>query len=421
VIALVDFERVVEETAGLNANSIGSSTIERGVRERQHAIAARDLQEYWTQLTEDDGERQALIEAIVVPETWFFRDAAAFTALQQFAQCEWSPAPGDRVMQVLSLPCSTGEEPYSIAMALLDAGLAPSRFRVRAVDISQRSLAHARRGVYGQGAFRGKDLDFRERHFTTTQHGQALSRRVRQQVRFQHGNLFAPGLFHAGEVFDVVFCRNLLIYFNQSTQERAVACLTRFLAPHGMLFVGSAETGVLLNHPYLSAKLPRAYAFRRTEPRPSPTVHATTLRRAVSVRPRVAPTPRTRTHVPPTGAVAPRSSAPPRSADTRQVDRIAQALKLANEGRFAQAAVYCEEQLRVGGPAPQAFHLLGLVRDATGDKAAAVECYRKALYLDPAHAEALIHLALLMEEQGRAAEARLLRDRFERLQPRMAP
>jgi chemotaxis protein methyltransferase WspC len=418
MIALADFERLVEGTSGLHAGSIGSSTIERGVRDRLHALGVREIQEYWTRVSQSQEELQSLIEAIVVSETWFFRDTTAFEALKQFVTMDWANrASSDSVLNVLSLPCSTGEEPYSIAMALLDAGLPPQRFRVLGVDISERAVAYARQGIYGRSAFRGQDVTFRDRYFAGDERGQAIADRVRRQVRFRQGNLFSS-MFAEPERFDVVFCRNLLIYFDQATQERAIARLTELLAPNGVLFVGSAETGVLLNHSLLSAQLPRAYAFRRQPAAITarPAAHTRPARRPVLATTGATAAAASGRSVPGTKAARPHTPQVPATAvSPAGGDRLLAARQLADQGRFAEAARSCEEQLRVAGPSADAFHLLGLVHDANGDRAAAAGCYRKALYLEPAHGEALIHLALLMEQNGREPEARLLRDRLRRV------
>jgi len=95
---------------------------------------------------------------------------------------------------------------------------------------------------------------------------------------------------------------------------------------------------------------------------------------------------------------------------------LAAATLLANEGRFAEAATCCEDHLQNQGPSANAFYLLGLVRDASGHQSESFACYRKALYLDPNHHEALIHLAFLMEQQGNKAAAQALRSRAQRLE-----
>jgi chemotaxis protein methyltransferase WspC len=122
------------------------------------------------------------------------------------------------------------------------------------------------------------------------------------------------------------------------------------------------------------------------------------------------PTPRTRHRNAPRTAPRDAPHALPSAPAIEDVQRLADA------GRVAEAAEACEAHLRAHGPSAPAFYLMGLVRDARGQASDAEACYRKALYLDPTHSEALAHLALLMDTQGRQADALVLRNRMRRLE-----
>jgi chemotaxis protein methyltransferase WspC len=298
-------------------------------------------------------------------------------------------------LRLLSVPCSTGEEPYSMAMALLDAGVPSARFQVDAMEISTRALDLAAAATYGRNSFRGSGAMGREHHFEPTTRGRRVCDRVRRQVRFRHGNLLVSPFVPGRDRFDIVFCRNLLIYFDRAAQDRAIQTLGALLKPEGLLFVGSSEGGLALNHAFVSARLPMAFAFRRSRAATT-RLAARPVRRAA--RQPIAP-------VPP-----PAEMAPPAVAVTLEEIRA-----VADQGRFDEAAALCEEHVRVLGPSADAFCLLGVVRDAAGEVDAAAACYRKALYLEPAHADAVMHLALLVERQGHAAEAKVLWSRARRL------
>src|SRR4029077_16565897 len=112
-------------------------------------------------------------------------------------------------------------------------------------------------------SFRGQDLGFRDRHFDATAEGYRLSETVRRQVRFQQGNLFADDLLPGVAIYDVIFCRNVLIYFDRTTQDRALAVLNRLLHAKGVLFVAPAETGLPSSHGLASTNEPLAFAFRK--------------------------------------------------------------------------------------------------------------------------------------------------------------
>ncbi|MGH8786681.1 MAG: CheR family methyltransferase, partial [Cupriavidus necator] len=283
-------EALLKARIGLDAGAIGTGAVARAVRERQQARQAADTQAYWDLLHGTADEFQALIEAVVVPETWFFRHREALLALGRLA-AERAFADGRRTLRVLSLPCSTGEEPYSIAMAMLDAGVPAARFAIDAVDISARALARARQGEYGANAFRSAPLDFRDRYFTATPTGYVLDARVRAQVRLLQGNLVDPGLLAGEPPYDFVFCRNLLIYFDAPGQRHAVQTLARLAAADGLLFVGPAEASVLSAQGLEPVGLPLTFAFRK---------------------PSAAPAARAAPRVPVLAAQPPRMAAPPR-------------------------------------------------------------------------------------------------------------
>jgi chemotaxis protein methyltransferase WspC len=414
-----EFENLLKQAIGLDGASIGPSAIERAVQTRMVTCKLKESRTYWEHVTASEKELQELIEAVVVPETWFFRDSGAFAALTRMAAEEWPSRQTDDALRLLSLPCSTGEEPYSIAMALLDAGFPANRFRIDAVDISRRALAQAQQAVYGKNSFRGHDLGFRERHFEAAGNGHRLTEAARHQVQFHQGNLFADDFLPGVEIYDVIFCRNLLIYFDRTTQDRAINVLERLLTARGVLFVAPSETGLVLTHNFISAKIPLAYAFRKA-PVARREENANSMHKnqrasggwsAASPIPR--PRPADTLRAPDTGVFEP---AAPIDGPKKSTADMEAATRLANQGRFVEAASYCEEHLRQHGPSAQAFHLLGLLCDATGDQSDAVDYYRKALYLDPNHYEALIHLATCLERQGNTTAALVLRNRARRVE-----
>jgi chemotaxis protein methyltransferase WspC len=404
---------LLKEKMGLDAESIGVASVERAVRERLAARGLEDVQLYWEQLSAVEQELQELIEAIVIPETWFFRDPQAFTALVRVVREEWLAKHLEGTLSLLSLPCSTGEEPFSMAMALLDGGLPPSRFHIDAIDISTRAIARAELGVYGRNSFRVNDLSFRDRYFEPAERSYRLSDGVRRQVHFRHGNLLSAGWLHGAHGYDVIFCRNVLIYFDRVTQRRAIDVLGRLLTAPGLLFVGPSETGLLLEHGFVSAGIPLAFAFRRAGS------SAQQLRPKRRMAPAVAAKPV------PTKPRKPALIAQPQPKPTSAEETIAgaehwidQARNLANQGKLVEALKCCEQNLRSQPASADTFHLIGLLHDAAGRVREAAEHYRKALYLDPQHPEALVHLAVVLQKQGDAHGAQRL---FERANRQLGP
>jgi chemotaxis protein methyltransferase WspC len=462
------FAALLHRTIGLDAASIGNNAIERAVADRYaawraaNAVAfpAAGIDDFWVAVNGVPQQLQALIEAVVVPETWFFRDSEAFNALVTLARARLAEPPFKPV-RILSMPCSTGEEAYTIAMAMLDAGIAPERFTIDAIDISHHALEIARQARYGSNAFRSRALGFRDRHFKPSGDHWRLSADVTERVRFRQANLLTLET-QAFEPFDFVFCRNVLIYFDRETQRAAVRVLDDLLAPGATLFVGPAETGLMMREGMTSAKLALAFAFRRLE-NDQASLNDTSLKdvktRALysaiakaeeelgfpmrNAAPRVASA---SANLAAANAFASRAgalwsqsqlnenanaarfaSAPAAKIESKTPSvhaaarpapehqgTLDQAHALANCGALPEAAVVARAYLKGHPSSADAYYLLGVIADAQGAQTEARGHYKRALYLDPEHGEALTHLAAVLGLEGDRAGAQLLLARAAR-------
>lgn len=408
-------ESLLRKEIGLDAASIGSALIERTIRLRMKQHGLKHIEGYRSLLDSSPDELRELIEAVVVTETWFFRDREPFNVLVHLALSQWLPQHSAGTFRVLSVPCSSGEEPYSIAMALLDAGVLDARFMIDAVDISANALARAQRAVYGKNSFRGRELAFRDRHFQPTSEGYQLNPSVRGAINFRRANLLDDGFFPGSAPYDFIFCRNLLIYFDRATQALALEKLHRLLAEDGVLFVGPAEMPLASEGGFVSANFPLAFACRKSNgepPRP---------RRARRQEPGQLPTADAHPAIAKqngTQRIDPAESHSPNVAPVPAAvpDTLEAARQLADTGQLVEAVALCEAHLAQHGPSAGAFYLLGLMKDASDDPEA-VSLYRKALYLEPNHYEALVHIALWLEKNGDATGARPFKRRAERAQP----
>lgn len=397
-------ERLLKSRIGLEAESVGRTVIERAVRQRMSALGQQNLEGYWTTLGGSTREQQALVEAVVVPETWFFRYPESFSALASLAQERHAQLHGGRPLRLISLPSSSGEEPYSIAMTLLDAGFSAEQFQIDALDVSDKVLEQARKGLYGRNSFRGDALAFRDRFFHEQDAGSfLLDERVRTCVRLRTGNLLDPSLFAGEPSYDFIFCRNLLIYFDRPTQVRVLELLKRQLQEGGTLFIGPAEASLASQNGLQALGRQQTFAFRlapaQTPISAAPRAPAPRTRPAVATVPHPVPPSRPR----PLGRTL--SAAVPATVVT---DTWADVASLANAGRTDEARQRTEQHLQQNGPSATAYYWLGLLCDAAGQGDQACAYYRKAIYLEPQHREALTHLAAHLEAQGDQSGAQRL-------------
>jgi chemotaxis protein methyltransferase WspC len=376
----------------------------RAVSRRMAALGVAQADDYLQHLTPE--EIKSLIELLVVPESWMFRDADAFGAATGFVRGLLAAQPG-RTVRILSIPCASGEEPYSMAMALRDAGVPASACVIDAVDLSGQAIERARRGRYTRNAFRGRKLGFRERYFTREGNEYQIAAQLIDQVRFSQGNLLAFGSAADAGRYDLIFCRNLLIYFDEPTSAAAIARLDALLATDGILLTGYAEVPTFCRHGFATLPAPGAFALQRAAPAPAPHVAP-------------APGPARRVRAPVTPPAAPRRAAerkPPAPAPA-PADPLAQARSQADQGDYRGAAAACQAALASDPNLAEAYFILGMVSECEQDRTAADAYWRRCVYLQPNHYEALCHLALLAGERGDAAQAAAFRQRAARVYQR---
>ncbi|HYH69640.1 MAG TPA: CheR family methyltransferase [Urbifossiella sp.] len=405
-MTLSPVDALVRARIGLDPLSLGAATFQRAVAARMTARAVATDEAYAALLTADRDEWATLVDELVVPESWFFRGGAAY--FRQLAR--WlRERSGGRAQRVLSVPCGCGEEPYSLVLALDDEGVPPGVVRVEGVDLCPASVRRAEEGRYPAFAFREADADPRPRHFRDAGPGRwELEPRVRDAVRFHVGNLVAPEFLAAEPPFDLILCRNLFIYLTDEARGRAVANLRRLLTPGGRLCLTPAEADRLPPELF-TADGPASLAVftRADEPPPG------------GPRSGVYPRPAPKSGVFPRPAVSPPVSTPLPSVPGTRFDAVpppttATARELADAGKLDAARAVCEMAVRAG-PSAEWYSLLGVIDLAAGRAADAEASFRRALYLNPDHREALTHLAMLCDRRGDAGPASGLRRRLSRL------
>ena len=409
---LAAIAELLRTRVGLDPRALGTAALAHAVRRRAKARGLDGAAAYLDAVRDDTGEWDALLETVVVPETWFFRDREPFALLARWAARAYAQRSRHGPLAVLSLPCATGEEAWSIAIALAAAGLPASAFRIDARDLSPAALAVARAGIYPPRALRGHRLDAAWAPYLHTRADGSLevSAELRTSVHFARANLVEARNELTGGRFDCIFSRNLLIYCDAVTRAAALATFTEVLRPDGLLFLGHAESLPARTAGFVRESPLRAFAWRRTDDPPA-AKHPPL--RAVSRSARGAP-PRARASGASGRHVHAHGTARTRSAHAA-VD-LARARQLADGGDLAAAASLAAARIEHHPADAPAHALLGIVRAAQGRDGEAAQHLRRALYLEPEREEALVHLALVLERRGDTAAAARLRARARRVE-----
>ncbi|MFK8185994.1 MAG: CheR family methyltransferase [Phormidesmis sp.] len=475
-------ETLLGNHIGLNASSLGQDSLAKSIARASTALGISNTADYLHHLRQSPSALDALVETVVVPETSFFRNPESFDCLRQHilrnlnlpvanpsianpsvanpsAPQSWSQSGSyqksrqHQTWRILSIPCSTGEEPYSIAITLLEAGLTAENFHIDGIDISAKALEKAQQGSFNQYSFRktrgGTPEQYIQKYFQMDADRYCLSEQVRSQVTFHQGNILDPLRVKRCRPYDVIFCRNLLIYLHPAARRRALDNLNHLLVPNGLLFIGYAETSQIDLQKYASLSVPKAFAYRKL-PKPlhpateaasdsiisdgiisdgistkaisnsdfsvSPSVSAESLFPSTHQKPLISTPASSEAATTSSGQI---SRTDKSSHDCAPMNDLAQNLAqiraLADGGQMEIALEQCDRYIKHHPTSAAAYLLLGEIHQSQDNIEQADTAFQKALYLNPKCIQALTHRLQLCEQKGEYVTAKRLYLRLQRL------
>ncbi len=408
---------VVEDVLGFRPEPTRGVEIEQAVSERLRARGYAEAASYRAALADARlraAESRVLADRLTVNETYFLREPAHHEVLAAVVLAE--RARGGEPLRILSVGCSTGEEPYGIALSLIEAGWSRQEAEIVAIDASPAAIGRARSARYADRSVRNVPTELQRRHFNRDKNGSVLTDDVKAWVRFEVENVVdEASTFWTGKSFDVVFCRNLLIYLTPNATRRVVDRLAGALSTDGYLFLGHAETG-LAGSRFSVHQAYDTFYFQlrdRTLPPPATTTRATPVPRRPAPRaPAVQP------------VVAARDDTEQAVLDLLRRERFAEALTLleqaepaseggllraavlTNLGRAAEAVLVCEARLEHQPSCAYSHYLLALCAESAENLGAARWHHARAATLDGAFAMPRLRGGMLARRAGDADEAR---------------
>ncbi|HYF90412.1 protein-glutamate O-methyltransferase CheR [Azospirillum sp.] len=351
-------------------------------------------------------EYQGLINELAVGETFFFRYIEQFDALRAVAIPECIRRnQATRLLRIWSAGCSIGPEAYTMEILLKQHfadQLEGWQVHIVGTDINGAFLEQARRGTYGDWAVRGLSPETLEACFDRQDKLWSVKPKYRQWTSFMPFNLVEgsiPSYPHGIGHFDIILCRNVMIYFDEATRHRLLANLHDALSDAGWLVVGHAEAGPQMNELFIPVSVPGATLYRKQGDRAAPAPVATPGLSPVAPVPMPAVKPRRTAAAKPATKAA--SKAPSRAATPPAAPTPPDQSETSERSSLLEACLARVEANRMD---PAAHYQLGLVEEelGVGDPVAA---FKRALYLDPRFVLADYHLALAYWRRGRLVPA----------------
>lgn len=385
---------------GIRFHDSDAERLQTVLTERERATHQRGAENYVNALVQNDAndlaERHALASALIPLESFFFRDAGQVALIRNrlLPQCIAQRAEG-HLLRIWSAGCSTGEEAYTLAM-LVSELLPPAaawNVTVLATDINQQALQRARAGLYSHWSFRGVPEQVRHRYFTCENGCWKIAQRIRDMVRFVEDDLLsvsAPAV--ADGDFDLIVCRNVLMYYRDDVLPAVVDKLTQALAPKGFLLVGHNELSTNC-YPSLSRQsFPESAVYSRVQAsgvKPQAEPLKPTLRVSINVG-------RTTNRV---------ASKPVASTVTGQKEELLQAWQFADAGLLEQAKSICERLIACSPLEAGPYYLQAHLAQEKGDWQRAHALLKQVIYLDPGFVMAYFDMSALCTLDGDVSNA----------------
>lgn len=263
------FASLLRDRAGLHFDESNRFIVERRIARRIEETDSGSFASYLYQLRNGEGAEEELanlIDHLTTHETYFFRERSPLEALVReiIPELRGRAEGARRPVQIWSAGCASGEEPYSVVILGLEAGLSPGRdFQVVASDISRSVLARARTGLYRDSSFRDADESLRQRYFSRKDGVSKISDEIRRHVDFMHLNLVDEAKLALLGTMDVILCRNVIIYFDLATKRRVMKSFHDKLRPGGCLLLGHSESLANVTTAFELKHLKRDLVYRR--------------------------------------------------------------------------------------------------------------------------------------------------------------
>ncbi len=438
---MAHFARLVEQNFGLRCDGPELENLAVVLQNRVEATGSGSASSYLQRLHACwREESQVLASLVTVTESYFFRCPEHFTTLVKTAVPELKRGNRAHPIRILSAGCACGEEPFTVAIALLEDGrVDPSEISIIAFDLNPECIRRAHAGRFSPWSLRGVPERLIEKHFRRHDGEFLISDRIRGMVAFEERNLVDqdPNFWHS-RTFDVIFCRNVLMYLSPRALDQVLCAFTTSLAGNGYLFLGHADSLHGISRDFALQNSDGAYYYRPRSLRTKPAVNCKV---AAPGRETIAPTmaplpgapapaaekiaaiaPGTATERTSGGllqkavdefavagqlsgairfseAVAVIDRMPPERCDDPDVILLTAAL-LSERGKLDQAEKLCASLLATDNLNPAAHYLKAFCEEQKGGRLAAVEGYRAAIYIDPNFALPHLRLALALKRDG---------------------
>lgn len=395
------FQGLLEEESGLHFDPDRQQLLWEGLGERMAKREIGSAREYFHLLKfhpEGKLEVRALIDLLTIGETYFFRNRPQFDALQTHVLLTLvsDRLLGSKTIRIWSAGCATGEEPYSIAITLLETLPSAESWQIHilATDINRKFLKRAEEGIYGARAVKEIPAQWFSKHFVERGGKFFLKESVKKLVTFSSHNLAKdPFTLAPMRDLDILFCRNVTIYFSLKTTRRIIDQFADCMSAAAHLFLGHAESLWGISDRFVPIESSRTILYRKRS-----------LKEAAEIPKPFVDLPEPATFLVEASTELPTSEI--QKDPKHRAVQLAEASVLADQGRYEEAIPVIQQAAASDNLCAEAHYLLGVLCQKTQRLDRAIEAFERALYVDPTLALAWVSLGNIHRYQRRPAKAK---------------
>lgn len=398
--------QLIVDEMGLDPNSLGDISIKTCIKSLLNSMDNISEDELYKELLTDHSIMTKLIEEIKVPETWFFRENEAFRYLEKYA-IEFLSKNKYSKLNILSAPCSSGEEPYSIAITLHNLGFTNEQYRICAVDISNANIEKAKNGIFTKSSVRNLDKNEIDKYFVNENNKYILKNNIKNSnIEFRNLNLIKELHKFKNEEFDVIFFKNLLIYLNEKSRQYVLSHIKRILKKDGILFVGVSELNFFINNNFEAINHNLAFACKPKQK---------IIEQKKIIKKNIEYTSKSISKIAHSKSISNQILNNTPILERYNEIKISNIKKMMDLGNYIEAEKEIDEYIKRNMNNFELYFNKGLIKYVNRLYDLAKEFFLKSIYLEPNNYDALIYLSLIEKELGANDRAEMYRLRAEKV------
>jgi chemotaxis protein methyltransferase WspC len=407
-MAFESVKKILKQNTGLSLNSEDPDVTDDIISQYMENSGFNSENKLLEFLQSNTKELRNLASELINNETWFFRNKEIFDFLSDNLK-QWKDNEEQKKLNILSVPCSTGEESYSIVITLFENMFKPNEFAIDAIDMSSKVIENTQQALYSKESLKELNDDLIEKYFYQAEDLYIMNPKISNLVNFYEDNIADENFLHSNKKYDIIVAKNFLNDYCIDSHRIIFNNIYSLLDDEGILITTSEEATLFDKMFFNSYDNDNPFVLRKFVQSQEKQDSTNIENKSKSVFDKI------------------KSALKPATSNLKIIDtadnieevnlgrELNNIKNLIDKNRFDSADEKCRQLLKSIKDNPDVFYYMGMINESLNKPEEAEEYYHKALYLEPYHYESLVHLILIFENKGWKDRAALLRKRIEKI------